>query len=155
MIAARQGVIAKQTSFVNIILRSRRGYTDNMLAGYSVFYSTEVCDGWGAYPAINNCPNSEDCEQYGTLTIPANTVVYITVKECDGTYIKFNAVDDTDECPGLIENYCYDYGTCEGTPFSFNSHDVNKNISISVFIGNNGNYLSCGAANDDEEEQEE
>jgi len=141
MIAARQGVIAKQTSFVNIILRSSQG-TDTELAGYSVFYSTTLCGGWAAYPAISNCRNKPDCEQYGTLTIPAYTVVYITVKECGGTYIKFNAADDTDECPSQGGNYCYDYDECVGTAFSFNSGGVNKNVSISVYIVNDG-YEGC------------
>lgn len=141
MIAARQGVIAKQTSFVNIILRSSQG-TDVELAGYSVFYSTTLCGGWAAYPAINACVNKEACEQYGTLTIPINTTVYITVKECGGTYIKFNAADDTDECPVQGGNYCYDYDECVGTAFSFNSGGVNKNVSISVYIVNGG-YEGC------------
>ena len=150
MIAARQGVIAKQTSFVNIILRSSRGETKDILNGYSVFYSTTLCSGWAAYPAINNCPNSEDCEQYGTLTIPTNTTVYITVKECDGTFIKFNAADDTDECPGIeIISYCYDYNLCEGTAFSFNSGAVNKNVSINVYIVNGG-YEGCEQIDEEE-----
>jgi hypothetical protein len=144
MIAARQGVIAKQTSFVDIILRSStRGYTENMLNGYSVFYSTTLCGGWGAWPAINACPNSENCEQYGTLTIPANTTVYITVTECSGSFIAYNAADDTDECPQNLDTYCYNYDECSGTEFNFNSGTVNKNISINTFIGKDCNYQSC------------
>ena len=141
MIASRQGVVAKQTSFVNIILRSSRGGTKDILNGYSVFYSTTLCGGWSAWPEITNCPNSEDCEQYGTLTIPANTTVYITVKECSGGYIRFNAADDTDECPGNLDNYCYNYDSCTGTEFSFNSGGVNKNVSINVYV--NGGYIGC------------
>ena len=143
MIAARQGVIAKQSSFVDIILYSSQGPTESELFGYSVFYSTTLCGGWGAWPAINACPNSEDCEQYGTLTIPANTTVYITVTECSGTFIAYNAVDDTDECPQNLDTYCYNYDECSGTEFNFNSGTVNKNISINTFIGKDGNYQSC------------
>jgi hypothetical protein len=145
MIAARQGIIAKQSNFVNIILRSSQGPTESELFGYSVFYSTTLCTGWGAWPAITNCPNIKDCEQYGTLTIPANTIVYIAVKECSGTFIAYNAADDykTDECPGNLDTYCYNYDSCTGTEFSFNSGTVNKNIAINTFVGKDGNYVSC------------
>ena len=142
MIAARQGIIAKQNNLVDIILRSNQGPTSSELLGYSVFYSTTLCGGWGAWPAINDCPNSEDCEQYGTLTIPANTTVYITVKECSGSFIQFNAAD-TDECPANEGNYCYNYDECSGTEFSFNSGTVNKDVSIRVYVTKAGIYVSC------------
>jgi len=151
MIASRQGVIAKQTSFVDIILRSSRGDTENIINGYSVFYSTTLCGEWFPYPSINNCPNSKDCELYGTLTIPANTYVYITVKECDGTFIKFNAIDDSDECPANEGNYCYNYDECQGLEFDFNSGAVNKTISINVYIAN-GVYEGCPQEEEEEEE---
>lgn len=144
MIAARQGIIAKQTSFVNIILRSSQGPTESELQGYSVFYSTTLCTGWSAWPVLTDCPNSENCEQYGTLTIPANTIVYIAVKECSGTFIAYNAADDTDECPGNLDTYCYNFDSCTGTEFSFNSGTVNKNVSINTFVsGKSGGYVSC------------
>ena len=145
MIAARQGIIARQNYSVEITLYSSQGYAG--LNGYTVYYSTALCSGWNAWPAGVNCPNSNTCAEYGKLTILSNTTIYVTVKECTATYIQFNAADNTNTCPANEGNYCYNYDLCEGKgAFSFNSGYVNKNIAINVYVdgGGKGNsYVVC------------
>jgi hypothetical protein len=151
MIAARQGIIAKQGSaspYVDITLYSSQGTTG--LNGYNVYYSTALCSGWSDWysAATASCPNSATCAQYGPAkTILSNTTVYITVKECTATFIQFNAADDTDTCPANEGNYCYNYDECTGTAFSFNSGNVNKNIAIKVYVfsgKDDDSYALCG-----------
>ena len=147
MIAARQGIIARQKYSVEITLYSSQGVSG--LNGYTVYYSTALCSGWNAWPAGVNCPNSNTCAEYGKLTILSNTTIYVTVKECTATYIQFNAADNTNTCPDSEGNYCYSYDTCEGTTFSFNSGtNKAKNIAISIKVisgGKGGNsYAVCG-----------
>lgn len=146
MIAARQGIIAKQNNLVDITLYSSQGVSG--LNGYTVYYSTDLCSGWNAWPSGVECPNSETCAEYGTITILSNTTVYVTVKECSGTFIRFNAVNNTNTCPANEDNYCYDYDSCEGTAFSFNSGIAKaKNIAINVYVISSGkgySYVVCG-----------
>jgi hypothetical protein len=145
MIAARQGIIAKQNNLVGITLYSSQGVSG--LNGYEVFYSTALCSGWDAWPSGVLCPSSETCDEYGKLYILSNTTVYVTVKECSGTYIQFNAADNTNTCPANEGNYCYNFDSCEGTAFSFNSGTVKeKNIAIKVYVISSGkgySYVSC------------
>ena len=145
MIAARQGIIAKQNNLVVITLYSSQGlYTG--LNGYTVYYSTALCSGWDAWPAETGCPNSTTCAQYGTLSLLSNTTIYVTVKECTATYIQFNAADNTNTCPANEGNYCYNYEECEGSTFSFNSGNVSKNIAIKVYVVTSGksySYVVC------------
>ena len=146
MIAARQGIIAKQNNLVDITLYSSQGVSG--LNGYAVYYSTALCSGWDAWPLGVECPNGETCEQYGTITILSNTTVYVTVKECSGTYIQFNAANNTNTCPANEGNYCYNFDECVGTVFSFNSGNVKaKNIAIKVYVISSGkgySYVVCG-----------
>lgn len=147
MIAARQGIIARQNYLVDITLYSSQGLFTG-LNGYEVYYSTSQCSGYSAWPTINDCINSTTCAQYGAITIPSNTTVYVTVKECTGTFISFNAVDDTSTCPANEGSYCWDYDLCTGiSAFSFNSGTVNKNIAINVFVfdlgGGQYSYQGC------------
>jgi hypothetical protein len=145
MIAARQGIIAKQNNLVDITLYSSQGPTESDLIGYDVYYGTAECSGWSAWPAINNCPNNENCEQYGTLTTNKNITVYVTVRDCTGTFIQFNAADNTATCPANEGNYCWDYESCNGKGvFSFNSGNVNKNIAINVLVSST--YYGCNEA---------
>ena len=150
MIAARQGIIAGQKALVDITIYSSQGYTG--LNGYTVWYSTAECSGWSAVLAINNCPNSTTCAQYGAITVQANTTVYITVKECTATFIQFNAADNTATCPANEGNYCHNtpaggFDICIGTAFSFDSGNVNKNIAITVYVISGGkgadSYAEC------------
>ena len=148
MIAARQGIIAKQNNYVDITLYSSQGlYTG--LDGYEVFYSTALCSGWNVFPPETGCPNSDTCAEYGSINILSNTTIYVTVKECAdaGTFIKFNAANNTNTCPANEGNYCYDYEECVGTVFSFNSGNVKaKNIAIKVYVISSGksySYVVC------------
>jgi len=146
MIAARQGVVAKQNNLVDITLYSSQGSAG--LNGYNVYYSTTLCSGYSDFTSAisSSCPNSTPCAEYGTITVLSNTTVYVTVKECTATFIQFNAADDTDTCPANEGNYCFDYDTCEGTEFSFNSGNVNKNIAIKVYVlsgGKGDSYVLC------------
>ena len=135
---------------VDITIYSSQGlYTG--LNGYNVYYSIAECSGWSAVLAINNCPNSTTCAQYGTITVQAGAIVYITVKECSGTFIQFNAADNTNTCPANVDHYCHNTPAnleeiCEGTAFSFDSNDVNKNIAITVYVisGGKGSYSYAG-----------
>ena len=149
MIAARQGIIARQNNLVDITLYSSQGFAG--LIGYLVFYSTSLCSGWNAWSTnLMVCPDSDTCAEYFTRTqILSNTTIYITVKDCSGTFIQFNAADNTNTCPANEGNYCYDYDECVGTVFSFNSGNVNKNIAIKVYVINIGgklgySYVACG-----------
>ena len=142
MIAARQGIIAKQNNLVDITLYSSQGFAG--LAGYEIFYSTALCSGWNAWSSpLLGCPNSTPCAEYATITILSNTTVYVTVKECSGTFIQFNAIGGTNNCPANEGNYCFNYDTCIGTAFSFNSGNVKANlIAIKVYVKGDS-YLGC------------
>jgi hypothetical protein len=144
MINTRMGVIAASKSAVvsnvDITLYSSQGVSG--FDGYTIYYSTALCSGWDLWPSILDCPTSDSCLQYGTLTISQNTTVYIAVKDCLGNFISYNGVDGDSACPSNAADYCYDYDSCTGTAFSFNSGTINKDVAINVFTSKIG-YAVC------------
>jgi hypothetical protein len=146
MILTRMGVVAASkpavAGTVDITLYSSQGATELDLAGYTIYYSTDLCSGWDLWPSIADCPISDACSQYGTLTISQNTPVYIAVKDCFGNFISYGGVDNDSACPTDDATYCYDYDSCTGTAFSFNSGTTNKDVAIGVFTSKIG-YQIC------------
>jgi hypothetical protein len=144
MILTRMGVIAASkpavVGNVDITLYSRQGVSG--FDGYTIFYSTALCSGWDFWPSTADCPISDVCGQYGTLTISSNTTVYIAVKDCLGNFISYNAEDDNVNCPENAASYCYDFENCTGTAFSFNSGTVTKDVAVTVYISKLG-YQIC------------
>jgi hypothetical protein len=144
MILTRMGVVAASkpavVGNVDITLYSRQGVSG--FDGYTIFYSTALCSGWDFWPSTADCPISDVCGQYGTLTISSNTTVYIAVKDCLGNFISYEGIDNDSTCPANDANYCYDYGSCTGTAFSFNSGTINKDVAINVFTSKIG-YQIC------------
>ena len=149
MILTRMGVIAASkpavAGNVDITLYSRQGLSgpEFDLAGYTIYYSTALCSGWDVWPVIADCPKSDECEQYGTLTISQNTTVYIAVRSCEGlSFISYEGMDNDSTCPPNDATYCYDYDSCTGTAFSFNSGTTNKDVAVTVYVSKIG-YQVC------------
>jgi hypothetical protein len=146
MILTRMGVIAASkpavVSNVDITLYSSQDLT-NSEPGYTIYYSTALCSGWDFWPGGPDCPISDTCAQYGTsLGISQNTTVYIAVKDCLGNFISYGGVDGDSACPSNVADYCYDYDSCTGTAFSFNSGTTNKDVAIGVYVTKLG-YVVC------------
>jgi hypothetical protein len=146
MILTRMGVIAASkpavASTVDITLYSSRGSTGLDSAGYTIYYSTALCSGWDLWPSIADCPTSDVCSQYGTLTISQNTTVYIAVRSCvDSSFITYDGADNDSACP-FTNTYCYDYDSCIGTAFSFNSGTTDKDVAVGVYVSKIG-YVIC------------
>ena len=145
MILTRMGVIAASKPAVvgNVDITLYSSQDVSGFDGYTIFYSTALCSGWDGWPALAECPTSDLCVQYGTLSgIASNTTVYIAVKDCLGNFISYNGVDNDSTCPSNAANYCYDFGACTGTAFSFNSGTINKDVAINVFTSKIG-YQIC------------
>ena len=145
MILTRMGVIAASksavVSTVDIILYSRQSVSG--FDGYTIYYSYDPCSGWDAWPALTECPTSDTCAQYGTLSgISQNTTVYIAVRDCLGNFISYEGIDNDSSCPENEANYCYDYDSCTGTAFSFNSGYVTKDVAVNVYTSKLG-YQIC------------
>ena len=144
MINTRMGVIAASkpavAGNVDITLYSSQALTDSE-PGYTIYYSTALCSGWDLVQSILDCPTSDSCLQYGTLTISQNTTVYIAVKDCLGNFISYDGVDNDSACP-FTNTYCYDYDSCTGTAFSFNSGTTDKDVAIGVYVTKIG-YVVC------------
>lgn len=148
MILTRMGVVAASKQVVagnvDITLYSSVGpYGFLDLAGYQIFYSTNLTSGWDFWPFILECPLNETCEQYGSITVSSNTTVYIAARDCFGNFVSYNAADNTSTCPSNTAAYCYDYGAPSGTAFSFNSGTTNKDVAVNVYIQQNVGYSVC------------
>jgi hypothetical protein len=145
MILTRMGVIAASkpavVGTVDITLYSRQGVSG--FPGYTIYYSYDLCSGWDVWPASAECPTSDTCAQYGTLSgIASNTTMYIAVRDCFGNFISYEGIDNDSNCPANDATYCYDYDLCTGTAFSFNSGTTNKDVAINVFTSKIG-YSVC------------
>ena len=145
MILTRMGVIAASkpavVSTVDIILYSRQGVDG--FDGYTIYYSTALCSGWDIWPGSPDCTKDDTCAQYGVSnTISSNTTVYIAVKDCLENFISYEGIDNDSTCPENDATYCYDYDSCTGTAFSFDSGTTNKDVAINVFVGKIG-YQIC------------
>ena len=131
------------TSDVTITIYSKQG-VGGVDAGYDIRYAYPGCGSkgatWDVVPGPD-CPNSDTCNVYGFITVPANVDISFAVLNCSGNCIYFNAADDTSTCPANSGVYC-DCADCFGTPWTINSGTSNKNVAITVYASKLG-YLAC------------
>jgi hypothetical protein len=129
---------------VTITIYSKQG-TGGIGPGYQIYYRLNGCSGKGAWELVGDgpdCPTSDTCSVYGTVTLSQNQDIAFAVVDCTNFLgISFDATDNSSTCPGNNATYC-DSLDCFGTPFIINSGTSNKNIAITVYVSKLG-YLAC------------
>ena len=129
---------------VTITIYSKQG-VNGVDAGYDIRYAYPGCGSKGAtWDVVSgpDCPTSDTCGVFGTITVPQNVDISFAVLSCGtNSGISFNGADNTSTCPSNTATYC-DNIDCFTTPWTINSGTSNKNIAITVYVSKLG-YLAC------------